>query len=387
MKVLMIAPGESMHSQRVLSWLLNSGTKVYFCDPTNPLQDKKINYSYVPYPRRGTRTIRRILGSQLGDEIAFRMAENSLIRIYQMVEPDIVHVHQIDHRAYQCMRAGMKPLILTAWGSDINRHFSNRADNHFRDLIGATLRNADYVFVDAPDLIEKCSILTGNSMIAELLTLGVNTQLFHPGYNLEAATLRQTLGLPEDARVLLSSRNLIRMFRHEVILEAFSGLITCLNEQLYLVFKCNKQISETNKVKGELQNRAKALGISQFIRFIDQVPYDQMPVVYSIADFIVNFPIMDGFPVTFLEAASCGRPVITNHLPAYINTFAEKSFYLVDSSTVDSLTEAMLIALKADKAELTFRTDEALKIAKLNFDEKYSIQRLMDVYKKIGGVD
>jgi L-malate glycosyltransferase len=385
MKVLMVAPGESTHSQRVLSWLLNNGVSVYFCDPINPYTKEKKNYFYISYPRRGTRTIRKVFGSKLGDEIAYRMAENSLRRIYKMVEPDIVHVLQIDHRAYQCMRAGMKPLILTAWGSDINCHFIDHADRHFRGLIGETLKKADYIFVDAPNLIENCFSLAGQRVPIELLSLGVNTRLFHSGYTIEAASLRDKLGIPKDARVLLSPRNLIRMFRHDVILEAFSGLINGLKEPIYLVYKLNHQFPETNKIKVELQNRAKVLGIDQYIRFIDQIPYEQMPLVYSIADFVVNFPIMDGFPVTFLEAAVCERPVITNKLPAYLDTFAEKCFYMFDDQTEDGLTRLLITAFTASKAEITSRTDDALKIVKQRFDENYSIQRLLEVYETIAG--
>ena len=85
-----------------------------------------------------------------------------------------------------------------------------------------------------------------------------------------------------------------------------------------------------------------SLGVAHAIRWIPQVPYQDMPGIYALADVVINYPSTDTFPSTLLEAAACARPVITSHLPAYRNTFVEECFRLVEPENPQALAEAIV---------------------------------------------
>jgi len=114
--------------------------------------------------------------------------------------------------------------------------------------------------------------------------------------------------------VLLSIRGLMPTYGHHLILEAFAQARPRLNATSILVFKTLAAVKE---YEAQLHRRAEELGVDQWVRWLADVPFAQMPAVYALADLIVNYPAMDAFPVTFMEAAACGRPVITCRLPSY----------------------------------------------------------------------
>jgi glycosyltransferase involved in cell wall biosynthesis len=90
---------------------------------------------------------------------------------------------------------------------------------------------------------------------------------------------------------------------------------------------------------------------------------------------------MDGFPVTFLEAAACKRPVITVALPAYLGTFAENAFRLVLPNDVAGLAAA--IAAHADGAASARQLDEVRGLVEREYDESVSASRLLAHYEEL----
>src|SRR5262245_5112865 len=110
MKVLMLADGSSIHSQRVLDWHLRQGCEVTFLDYQDPRPGGAEGYRFVPYATgvRGGRYVRAVFGERAAEWLEERLAARRLRAVYRSVRPDVVHVYQIDRRAYHCFRAGLK---------------------------------------------------------------------------------------------------------------------------------------------------------------------------------------------------------------------------------------------------------------------------------------
>jgi glycosyltransferase involved in cell wall biosynthesis len=216
------------------------------------------------------------------------------------------------------------------WGSDINDLFLPNASPVLRRQVGEALLEADLILIDSADLRGKCAALAGRKVLTELITLGVNVDLFHPGYSIAALEWRRRLGISTDTTVLLSMRGWSPLYRHESILEAFANALPRLNSEAVLVFKILKRVRTDREIyENKMRDLVEKLGISQKVRWMEEVPFNLLPEVYSFADVIINYPSMDAFPVTFLEAAACECPVISCRLPAYGGTFAEEYFDMV----------------------------------------------------------
>ena len=66
-----------------------------------------------------------------------------------------------------------------------------------------------------------------------------------------------------------------------------------------------------------------------------------MPILYSLADVVINIPEQDGLPVTLFEASACRVPVITSDLPPYQEYLSEGDYFRVAAGDVEGIV-AML---------------------------------------------
>ena len=379
----MLASWPSIHSQRPLNWLLENGCDVVFVDRKNPYPEGRDRYQFLPYPGpRGTRYYGR-LGPRVASRFGLWTVALQLRLLWRRIRPDVVHLHWVNRHAYHCVKAGLRPLVLSVWGSDINRHFLPAADPEYRRIIGQALAHADLVIVDAQGMAEKCALLAGCEIRTELLHLGVNTKTFRPGYGQAANEWRRRLAVPGDAKVLLSIRIWRPQYGHHVILEAFSQALPRLQTDCVLVFKIYPISShDSTAYEIELRRRAEQLGIARWVRWMEEVTFAQLPEIYAFADVIVNYPSMDTFPVTFLEAAACERPVISIRLPSYQGTFAERYFRMVEPGEVTDLANAIVELINQPSGQTARLLSEARRVVEQEYNESIYIQRLLDIYRE-----
>lgn len=375
MRVMLLAPGFDVHAQRFLQWLQAAGCQVLFVDRVRPpnLDPSRSLFSVYPkgLPGAGNR-LRRF------DEWA-RYVQFHLL--WRQFKPDVVHLHSVDGRQYDCFRAGLRPLVLTCWGSDIHKLFQPGADGVSRICTGRVLRHADHVFADSWDVLDRCDILAGCHVPSSLLYMGINTSLFRPD-NLQARQAwRQCLAISEDAKVLLSVRACRRLYQHELILEAFAKARTRLSCESVLVFK--RYFVDDPTYEEELRAQAKRLEVEKYLRWVERLPYEQMAELYAMADVVVNLPQLDGFPVSFIEAAACGTPVVTNLLPAYERIGLERFFRMVPDHSTEQLGRAIAEALMEQPESISAKARLARQWAVTSGDEKKCVEHLLTVYGRL----
>src|SRR6266496_1859712 len=285
MRILMLAPGSWIHSKRTVNCLLDSGHTVTFIDGDNPLPEGGQGFTFLPYPRSGSRFYKKLIGHSLGNKIAEKLVVAQLRTIWRQLKPDIVHVCWLDKRAYQCVQAGMRPLMLSVWGSDLNSQFLSGARLDEISMAAQALSSADITIVDAPDMHEKCSRLAGKQIRTEELHLGADTRLFKPDSE-AAITWRHKLDIPAGAKVLVSIRAMASRYGHHHILEAFARALPRFKSNGFLVFKDYNRSEPT--YLAELHARANEHGIADRIRWIEEVSLKEMPELYSLSEAIVK---------------------------------------------------------------------------------------------------
>lgn len=383
LKILMIAPGGDIHSLRPLNSLIAKGCRVVFCDARNPFPQGRDGYKFVrfPYPR-GRRWYPRVFGNYIGARILLWIVALRLKLLWRRVRPEIVHIHWIDDHAYYCAKARFHPLILTAWGSDINNHFLTDADAAYRRRIGEAIASADLVIADSADLLKKCSELAGRNIAKIQMLPGVDTNRFHRGYAQAVAEWRRRLNIPANAMVLISIRGWSPLYRHGSILEAFARALPRLTREVVLVFKILRRAGTDRALyEKEIRALAEKLKVDRVVRWMEEVPLEQLPEVYSFADVIMNYPTMDAFPVTFLEAAACECPVISCRLPSYVGTFAEDYFCLVSPDSVSELSDAIVDFVNNRPIAYHSRLSELRRMVCRDYNETMISERLLEIYR------
>jgi len=66
-----------------------------------------------------------------------------------------------------------------------------------------------------------------------------------------------------------------------------------------------------------LLRRIRALGLADYVRFLDRLSDLELKVAYHAADVVVQPSLVEGFGLTALEAMQCGTPVVASDIAAF----------------------------------------------------------------------
>ncbi len=188
--------------------------------------------------------------------------------------------------------------------------------------------------------------------------------------------------------VLLSPRAWAEKYGHHQILEAFARAHPRFGDKtVILVFKVYNQANYDPNGDGDYEAKIRArvdeLNMANWVRWVSEVPMERLPELYVMSDVVVNFPAMDAFPVTFMEAAACKRLVISCKLPAYVGTFAERSFSLVPPGDIDLLAQAIANVSNSGLKVWENRLEEARKTVLSEYSEEVTTQHMLSSYHRL----
>jgi glycosyltransferase involved in cell wall biosynthesis len=100
-----------------------------------------------------------------------------------------------------------------------------------------------------------------------------------------------------------------------------------------------------------LENLAQSLGVSDKVQFLGHVVPDALKQLYAECDVFVMPSEKEGFGIVFLEAMSCGKPVIGGRHGGTPEIIVEgETGLLVDHHNLPELAEAIICLLRDDKA-------------------------------------
>jgi glycosyltransferase involved in cell wall biosynthesis len=281
-----------------------------------------------------------------------------------------------------CLTAGLGPLVVSAWGS-LNGLMISGPTPKDKQWLRRLSRDSAALLVENPNLQEALARLAKPALRVRCFPIGVDGNLFHPGYAEEAEAWRFVLDIPANATVLLSPRGWSQLYGQHDIMRAFAKATRRLDSPLVLVLLGMGRKRRPEVYAQEVLDLGASLGVAHAIRWIPQIPHKDMPGVYALADIVVNYPSSDAFPSTLLEAAACARPVISSHLPAYRNTFVERSFKLVQSGDPDALANAIVELAGTDSALWRVKALDTRKLVLDEYDEVVQKERLMSLYDEV----
>lgn len=167
------------------------------------------------------------------------------------------------------------------------------------------------------------------------------SEVFKPGDRVSA---RSHFGLGDETVLLTVGRisTQERYKGHDRVIEALARLTQNNSNILYL-------IAGEGDDQPRLVALAEAEGVSQNVRFLGHVPFDDLPNLYRAADLFVMPSTGEGFGVAFLEAMACGTPALGLAFGGAGDALADSELgYLVDARHFE---EALSACLKADATD------------------------------------
>ena len=173
---------------------------------------------------------------------------------------------------------------------------------------------------------------------------GIDTDHFSPQ---DATQLRSELGLSEK-KVIVSVGRLVHRKGQDVLIEAMPAILREVPEAHILM------IGE-GPYRSYLENRVKALGLHERIKFIGRIQYADLPKYICVGDLFV-MPSrsrlagleVEGLGIVYLEASACGLPVIAGNSGGAPDAVLEGETGLVVDGTSKVEVAAAVVELLLD---------------------------------------
>ena len=327
MKICTIA-FRSIHTQKYLQWLVKRGHEVHWISE-NPeaidgveIWDIRKAAAYFSFSSR----LRRA-GKQIGRVIYIRKA-------LKQIRPDIFHLHTLYYPSFLGVFTGYHPLVISPWNGDVL--WSKKRPHYHRFIVKQALKKADALTADN-DIMKKGLLDYGVSgkKINTILWYGVDSKLFRPKERDE--NLRSKLKIT-NGPVVLSMRSLEPGYNIDKIIRSIP-LVTGKYPNVTYLFGW-----QSGQLEHEYRSLASELGVEERVRFIGEVPYEEIPNYYSIADISLSVASPDSTPATLLESMACGVPIIVSAEKA-ITEFVKDGI----NGDVVAEIEPMVIAEKISK--------------------------------------
>ncbi|NML15097.1 glycosyltransferase [Azohydromonas caseinilytica] len=353
LRLLFTGDADSVHLQR---WVLEMNRRGAECHVL----------TRRPAPVPGAAAVHAIRPG--GDGVGWFLALPRVRALAARIAPDVVHGHYISSNGLWAAACGRRPLVLTAWGSDLL--VTPRRSRAMRRLTGWILRRADLLTGDSRDLIEAMAEY-GVSAPCEELLWGADTDRFNlppPGVR-EARTFK-----------LLSLRAWEPNYRIELILEAVALL-----RQRRPELPVRLILLGGGSLEAELRARADALGLQDCVRFLGRQDDAGMLHWMQRCHVSVSVPESDATSVSVLESMACGMALVTSDLPANRQWIDLQGGRLVPAGDARALADALqaLQALPAEQLDAMGRHNRGVIVQRAS--RRQHMDRMYALYLRLAG--
>ncbi|MGC9314792.1 MAG: glycosyltransferase family 4 protein, partial [bacterium] len=131
---------------------------------------------------------------------------------------------------------------------------------------------------------------------------------------------------------------------------------------------------------GEIFESVKKLGLEDRVIFPGYIPSEDLPALYSSAEFFCYPSLYEGFGLPVLESMACGTPVLTSR-DSSMSEVAGEAALLADPMDIDSIAEGIL-KLASDETLRKNLAEKGLSRAK-KFSWKSCATKTLDIYREI----
>jgi glycosyltransferase involved in cell wall biosynthesis len=200
---------------------------------------------------------------------------------------------------------------------------------------------------------------------------GVDVDAFRPGDTSARLTTRNDLGVPPEARVMVSVAVLRKPKGLQYLISALSGVVTSVPDAKLVI------VGEGDHGSA-LREQVADLGLSDSVVFTGA--RSDIADLLAMSDVFVLPTLEDVLPTVVAEAMSAGLPVVASDVGGLPEMVVDgETGYLVPPADVVALSEACSLLLQdQEKARKMGMAGRA--VAKERFDARRQAARLDDLY-------
>ena len=306
---------------RFVQWFAKQGHRVFlFSDSPNPFGIEDVEQLVPPVRRWILRVPRPVRGA-----LYHGLSALDLVRALRASRPDVVHVYYAySYYAWVAAVLGCRPLVVTTMGGDVLFDEQGSPGPIGKWLTTRLLQRADYITTQSDFLGDVVARLGVSRRRIERILWGVSPDAFR---RRDTSALRLALELAPGARVILSPKLLQPFYRVHLVVESMAIVRRSIPDAVLLV----SEYASDPSYHDQIARRIEELDLGEHVMFVGQIPYEEMPSYYSLAEVSVGIPSSDSMPQALFEAMACGTPTILSRLPRYEEIVRHgRSAYFVD---------------------------------------------------------
>ena len=236
------------------------------------------------------------------------------------------------------------------------------------------LRSADTIITTSENTKQDIMhLLKIPSERIQVLWIGVEER-FHPNYPIPNAFL-QKYQLPQRFMLYVGRQDPYKGLRY--LVQAYDLLPEALKEEYQVVIAGKTDL----RYIGEIHTLINELHLQQSFVFLDYVPDEELPLLYSAATLLVHPSLYEGFGLTPLEAMACGTQVVYADTSSLSELIGDAG-YAVSPASAQALADGIEQLLQNTQLRQTFSTQGTIHI------QRYSWQNIADemlrIYQDLG---
>lgn len=302
MRIAILAAAKSIHTIRWARALQSRGHVVeLFSLPDHKARDGALGDVPVHYLKTG-------------GAAGYWFGAGQLKSLLKKFQPDVLNAHYASGYGTLARRCGVKPLLLSVWGSDVyefpNGGFVNRR------IIVKNLESATAI------------ASTSNAMARQLNRVHfVNKPIYITPFGVDTAVFRRCAKPPEGRLTVGIVKALEPKYGVEYLIRAFSLLKKRLTKEGNLPTggMALEIYGDGSLMKG-LKSLAQELGVAKEAHFHGAVPHSQVPRIISGFDIFCAPSVSDSesFGVAAVEAMACEVPVVVGDVDGFREVVRDK---------------------------------------------------------------
>jgi glycosyltransferase involved in cell wall biosynthesis len=325
LRILGIGNARSRHLARWAHRLAERGHEVHLATTRTDLWPGELDGIAVHVVQRSDRLM-RVPGLR-----RLRIA-HALRGLAEQLAPDVVHSHYVLPYGYWTARAGLQPLVLSPWGSDVLVHArrGGRPERWAREAVS----ESRLFVVNSKPIADALVELGADPARIRRILWHADIGGFHPA-QADRARWRE-LGWPADAVVVLSLRNFRQDTNLDVVVRAFAKTARAEPRARLLL------AARTGPTRAEIEALVAAEKLESLVA-VRTIPPEELPGVVASADIAITLARSDSSPASLLESMASGLPLVAGDAPSIDEWVAQgDGAEIVRPHDLDAVSAAVL---------------------------------------------
>jgi glycosyltransferase involved in cell wall biosynthesis len=307
-------------------------------------------------------------------------------RLAWRLRPDLAHGLFLSGHGWAAHGLGVRPLVLSAFGSDLRDLATDEDGSAFERLVHAYIVRRTRAAVAAADVV-----LADSSAAAEVVrdrVPGTPTRIIRFGADLVSppesarSSWRRRLGVDDGAFVVLSSRLMRPLYNIDTIIRALPAIRRRVPAATLVVKEVPRfAYPDYRRRCLELIDE---LGLGDAVRTVGELDHDELVALYAAADVYVSVPDSDATAVSVFEAMAAGVAVVASDAPGTDPAILRQreTALLVRPGDPEALASAV-VALGVDADLRRDVTERAREIVTRHGDFERELDRAVLLYEQL----